>query len=117
MDGISWKFAKVSSCRSSKNQHGLNPLLDNGYDVLVILELTCWVFYHYDYVFKGNNVSFVLFCDPFKKEIQDSDDEEGKAWKYAWAAPLFHFVPSSIPHLSAIRYLQSTYFWARTYLR
>ena len=40
MDGISWKFAKVSSCRSSKNQHGLNPLLDNGYDVLVILELT-----------------------------------------------------------------------------
>ena len=39
MDGIFWKFAKVSPCRSNKN--GLNPLLDdNGYDVTAILELT-----------------------------------------------------------------------------
>ena len=38
MDGIFWKFAKVSPCRSNKN--GLNPLLDNDYDVTAILELT-----------------------------------------------------------------------------
>ena len=51
------------------------------------------------------------------RRADEENSSSHKAWKYAWAAPLFHFVPSSIPHLSAIRYLQSTYFWAHIYFQ